>query len=326
MGRAPPQPMPQPMPQMRAPPQPMPQPMPQMRAPPMPMRAVSAPPMRPPPQMPMPMPQMRAAPKPMPMMSPPPMRQAPAPMPVRAMSPPPMPVLQGPPMPVRAMSPPLIRRAPSPPMPMRAMSPPPMPVRAMSPPPMPVLQGPPMPMRAMSPPLIHRVQSPPIFREVPVQGPEQHVQLETTYDTSYARHDGPGRIVHEPTRIVNAEQYMPGPMVGHLPGVQASLTPVAMSAMAHGHHAPMPMRAGSPGMHPMHAEALHEAHMRGVAMGEVPMLFNAVSNLTHSELNQRARDLTDMGPKERAEAFKRMSSPERAGVAEAVQNILNPAR
>jgi len=152
------------------------------------------------------------------------------------------------------------------------------------------------------------------------------VQLETTYDTSYARHDGPGRIVHEPTRIVNAEQYMPGPMVGHLSGVQASLTPVAMSAMAHGHHAPMPMRAGSPGMHPMHAEALHEAHMRGVAMGEVPMLFNAVSNLTHSELNQRARDLTDMGPKERAEAFKRMSSPERAGVAEAVQNILNPAR
>merc|ERR1712166_1626134 len=236
------------------------------------------------------------------------MRQAPAPMPVRAMSPPPMPVLQGPPMP------------------MRAMSPPPMPVRAMSPPPMPVLQGPPMPMRAMSPPLIHRVQSPPIFREGPVQGPEQHVQLETTYDTSYARHDGPGRIVHEPTRIVNAEQYMPGPMVGHLSGVQASLTPVAMSAMAHGHHAPMPMRAGSPGMHPMHAEALHEAHMRGVAMGEVPMLFNAVSNLTHSELNQKARDLTDMGPKERAEAFKRMSSPERAGVAEAVQNILNPAR
>merc|ERR1712166_1739872 len=189
-----------------------------------------------------------------------PMRaMSPPPMPVRAMSPPPMPVLQGPPMP------------------MRAMSPPPMPMRAMSPPPMPVLQGPPMPMRAMSPPLIHRVQSPPIFREVPVQGPEQHVQLETTYDTSYARHDGPGRIVHEPTRIVNAEQYMPGPMVGHLSGVQASLTPVAMSAMAHGHHAPMPMRAGSPGMHPMHAEALHEAHMRGVAMGEVPMLFNAVS-------------------------------------------------
>jgi len=54
------------------------------------------------------------------------------------------------------------------------------------------------------------------------------------------------------------------------------------------------------------------------------MLFNAVANLTHSELNQRARALTDMGPKERADAFKRMSSPERAGVAEAVQNILNP--
>merc|ERR1712086_421361 len=279
--------------------QPPPEPMPQMRAP--------MPQMRAPPQpMPQPMPQMRAPPMPMRAVSAPPMRPPPQM---------PMPQMRAAPMPRPMMSPPPMRQAPAP-----------MPVRAMSPPPMPVLQDPPMPMRAMSPPLIHRVQSPPIFREVPVQGPEQHVQLETTYDTSYARHDGPGRIVHEPTRIVNAEQYMPGPMVGHLSGVQASLTPVAMSAMAHGHHAPMPMRAGSPGMHPMHAEALHEAHMRGVAMGEVPMLFNAVSNLTHSELNQRARDLTDMGPKERAEAFKRMSSPERAGVAEAVQNILNPAR